>query len=243
MSELNLHPELNPATRFIAFDDRRELEARLCQRIVERLAQGIAEKGAAALVVSGGRTPGALFQALSEQPLEWSKVAVTLADERWVDGQHDDSNERSVRTHLLKNRAADARFLPLFNGADSPEAGQASVEEQLSALPEKIDVVILGMGEDGHTASFFPAAAELDHALNPEPYAACAAINPPVAPFPRMTLTLPRLLASAEIYVHLCGDYKLPVLQNALSEGDVKAMPIRSVLRQGDTPVSVYWAP
>lgn len=243
MNEVNLHSELNPRVALESYESREALEVVLCQRIVERLSHGIAVNGKAVLVVSGGRTPAALFQRLSEQVIDWSKVTVTLADERWVDNQHDDSNERSVRMHLLQNEAAAARFLPLYNGAETPFAGQAQLETELAALPEKIDAVILGMGEDGHTASFFPDAAELGQALDPQPSHACAAVTPPVAPWPRMTLTLPRLLASAAIYVHLCGESKLPVLQQALEAGVVEAMPIRSVLRQSQTPVSVLWAP
>ncbi|WP_432698130.1 6-phosphogluconolactonase [Marinobacterium sp. YM272] len=243
MNELNLHSELNPLVALESYDSREALEQFLCERIVERLSEGLEARGEAVLVVSGGRTPAALFQRLSQQPLDWSKVIVTLADERWVDNQHDDSNERSVRTHLLQNQAAAARFLPLYNGAETPVAGQAELERELAVLPEKIDAVILGMGEDGHTASFFPDAEELGRALEPLPAVACAAVTPPVAPWPRMTLTLPRLLASHAIYVHLCGESKLPVLQQALEQGAVEAMPIRSVLRQSQTPVAICWAP
>ncbi len=242
-NDLNLHPTLNPCVSLEAFADRSALEQSLCERITAQLSSAIAEKGAAALVVSGGRTPAPLFQRLSQQSLDWSKVTVTLADERWVDNLHQDSNERSVRENLLQNRAEAARFLPLYNGEATPVAGQEKLESTLAALPERIDAVILGMGEDGHTASFFPGAEELDQALAPNPYAACAAVTPPAAPWPRITLTLPRLLASAQIYVHLCGEPKLPVLQEALEEGDIEAMPIRSVLRQSATPVAVYWAP
>jgi len=243
MSELNLHPELNQALELKRFEDRERLERDLCERICNRLRASIESRGEAALVVSGGRTPAGLFRRLSEQPLEWSKVLVTLADERWVDNQHDDSNERSVRTHLLQNLAAEARFLPLVNSEATPHEGQAETELLLDLLPETVDVVILGMGEDGHTASFFPDAPELAQALDPQPACDCAAVTPPVAPWKRITLTLPRLLAAHQIIVHLCGDAKLPVLQQALAEGAVEAMPIRSVLRQKATPVTIYWAP
>lgn len=243
MSELNLHPELNQALDLQCFDNRSSLEQDLCERICKRLQSGIDTRGEAVLVVSGGRTPAALFQKLSEQPLDWSRVLVTLADERWVDNQHDDSNERSVRTHLLQNHAAQAKFLPLVNAAATPHEGQPETELLLSVLPETLDVVLLGMGEDGHTASFFPNAPELAQALDPQPRTDCAAVTPPVAPWKRMTLTLPRLLACHEIIVHLCGDSKLPVLQQALAEGAIEEMPIRSVLRQKGTTVAIYWAP
>ncbi|MBV1787693.1 6-phosphogluconolactonase [Marinobacterium sp. D7] len=243
MNELELYPGLNQALELKQFAAREQLEQDLCARICNLLQAGIESRGEAALVVSGGRTPAGLFQRLSEQPLEWSKVLVTLADERWVDNQHEDSNERSVRTHLLQNHAVAARFLPLVNAEATPHEGRSEAELLLSMLPERVDVVILGMGEDGHTASFFPDAPELAQALDPQPACDCAAVTPPVAPWKRITLTLPRLLASHQIIVHLCGQSKLPVLQQALAEGAVELMPIRSVLRQKGTPVAIYWAP
>ena len=240
---LALHRELNPGLQFKSFEHRQQLEAALCGHICERLQQGIEQRGQALLVVSGGRTPAALFQRLSEQPLEWNRVLITLADERWVPPEHPDANERTVREHLLQKRAADARFVSLLSPAVTPEEGQAEIEQRLRQLPELIDLAILGMGEDGHTASFFPQAPELSQALTPEPPASCAAVTPPVAPWSRLTLTLPRLLASRELVVHLCGEAKLPVLQAALDEGEVEAMPIRTLLRQAQTPVNIYWAP
>ncbi|KEA62647.1 6-phosphogluconolactonase, eukaryotic type [Marinobacterium lacunae] len=243
MNKLELHTELNQAIELKQFDQREALEAALCTRIGERLAESLERRGEAALVVSGGRTPAALFERLSRLPLAWSNVTVTLADERWVDEQHQDSNARTVRTHLLQNHAAQARFLPLVNEADTPHEGQAITEHALTQLPRVIDVVVLGMGEDGHTASFFPHAPELAQALDPKPASDCVAVTPPAAPWHRITLTLPRLLASREIIVHLCGESKLPVLQQALAVGPIAQMPIRAVLRQKKTPVAIYWAP
>jgi len=240
---LDLSPELNPALKFRSFDHRQSLESGLCTHICDRLRRGIEQRGEAVLVVSGGRTPVALFQSLSQQPLDWSRVQITLADERWVPADHADANERMVRQHLLQNRAAAARFVSLLNSAVTPHEGQVDVEQRLQVLPELIDLGILGMGEDGHTASFFPHAEELAQALAPEPPAWCAAVTPPQAPWPRMTLTLPRLLASRELVLHLYGEFKLPVLQAALSEGTLEAMPVRALLRQSKTPVSIWWAP
>lgn len=230
-------------TEIHKFASREALEQALAARIVALLRQGIAARGQGALVVSGGRTPAGLFQRLANADLDWSRVLITLADERWVPADHVDSNARSVRSHLLQNRAAAARFIPHFNGATTPAAGAAALQSELQALPEQVDAVILGMGEDGHTASFFPNAAELAAAIDPETLVSCMAVTPPAAPHLRMTLTLPRLLASQQIFLHLCGDSKLPVLEQALAEGPVTEMPVRSVLHQQRTPVDIYWAP
>lgn len=225
------------------FETRDLLEAALTDRIVELLNSGIAARGKGALVVSGGRTPAGLFQRLSRRDLDWSKVVVTLADERWVSADHADSNARSVETHLLQNKAAAARFIPHVTTAATPHEGQAELEQTLAVLPDEIDAVILGMGEDGHTASFFPNAPELSAAIDPLGSQACMGVTPPVAPHLRMTLTLPRLLASRQIFLHLCGEGKTPVLNEALGEGATEDMPVRSVLRQDKTPVDIYWAP
>ena len=225
------------------FETRSELESALTDRIVALLDAGIKERGVGCLVVSGGRTPAGLFQRLSHQDLDWSKVIVTLADERWVPADHDDSNARSVETHLLQYNAVKAKFIPHVTAAATPQEGQAELEETLKQLPEHIDAVILGMGEDGHTASFFPNAPELAAAIDPNQSQACLAVTPPVAPHPRMTLTLPRLLASKQIFLHLCGEGKTPVLEEAMGEGAAEDMPVRTVLRQEQTPVDIFWAP
>lgn len=226
------------------FETRDLLEAALTDSIAALLRAGIVERGTAALVVSGGRTPAGLFQRLSHQDLDWSKVVVTLADERWVPADHADSNARSVETHLLQYNAKRAQFIPQVNAAATPFEGQAELETLLQQrLPAQIDAVILGMGEDGHTASFFPNAPELSAAIDPQTTQACLAVTPPVAPHLRMTLTLPRLLASKQIFLHLCGEGKTPVLDAAMGEGPAEEMPVRTILRQADTPVDIYWAP
>lgn len=226
-----------------SFETRSELESALTDRIVALLEAGIKERGLGCLVVSGGRTPAGLFQRLSHQSLDWSKVIVTLADERWVPADHNDSNARSVETHLLQYNAAKAKFIPHVTAAATPQEGQTELEETLKQLPVHIDAVILGMGEDGHTASFFPNAPELAAAIDPKGSAACMAVTPPVAPHPRMTLTLPRLLASKQIFLHLCGEGKTQVLEAAMGEGAAEEMPVRTVLRQEQTPVDIFWAP
>lgn len=225
------------------FETRDLLEAALTDKLVELLRSGIAARGKGALVVSGGRTPAGLFQRLSRQDLDWSKVVITLADERWVPADHADSNAGSVATHLLQNKAAAATFIPHVTAAATPHQGQPELEQQLGELPDEIDAVILGMGEDGHTASFFPNAPELSAAIDPNAQQACMGVTPPIAPHLRMTLTLPRLLASRQIFLHLCGEGKTPVLNEALGEGATEDMPVRSVLRQDKTPVDIYWAP
>lgn len=226
----------------VEFDSRDDLTRKLAEQVTLRLGRAIADSGEAGLAVSGGRTPVDLFKALSNADIDWSKVTITLVDERWVSPDNDDSNEKLVRTHLLQNKAAQARFIPHKTDDESPFEAEAKLNKALASLPEALTVTLLGMGEDGHTASFFPGAETLNKALDTHHHLDCCAVVPKTGPHPRMTLTLRRLLRSEWIVLHLTGDGKKPVLTQALADGPVTELPVRSVLKQTLTPVSVYWA-
>lgn len=211
------------------------------EQIAALLRDGIAARGKASLIVSGGRTPQGMFAQLSEQTLDWSKVVISLADERWVDATDDASNEKMVREHLLKNKAAEARFVGLKNAAADALQGVAGCVSEFKQIPAPFDVVILGMGEDGHTASLFPCSAQIKQGLDlnyPEPY---LAVQPTTAPHWRMSLSLAALLDSRKLFLHLTGEGKKAVLNQALSGTDEFEMPIRAVLQRAD--VELVWAP
>jgi len=223
--------------------DKEALAIELAGHIALLLESGLLRKGAASLVVSGGSTPVPLFDALAGKDLSWEKVLVTVADERWVAVTTKDSNEFLVRRHLLRDRAADAGFIGLKTEAPTAGEGETACAERLGRVPTPFDVVVLGMGKDGHTASLFPGALRLSQALDKACDRRCMAISPPGAPFERMTLTVPVLLNSRQIIVHITGAEKRRVLEEALGEGPVQEMPIRAILRQSAVPVSVWWAP
>ncbi|MBY5991670.1 6-phosphogluconolactonase [Ferrimonas balearica] len=225
---------------FKSFERSDALVDALATRIANALQEAVDTRGQASLVVSGGSTPVPLFHRLRTLPIDWQEVYITLADERWLPADHADSNERLVREHLLVDNAAKAKFRGLHNIHGTPEAGAAMTADTLSNLPRPFDVVILGMGNDGHTASLFPCAKELDEGLTTE--AVCLAVHPTQAPHPRISLSLASLLNARQIYLHLSGDSKRTVLEEALSSRDVKAMPIRAVLDQQRVPVDVYWS-
>ncbi len=220
------------------FDDRAELAKSLARKVASLLQEAIDTRGKASLVVSGGRTPLAFFQALSRQPISWSKVLVTLADERWVDADDPASNEALVRQNLMQGWAASARFVGLKTPHATVEAGLELATDWLGALPTPLDVVILGMGNDGHTASLFPDCPNLKQGL--ETGDVLIAAHPASQPLPRISMSLSTLLNSRQIYLHLEGKDKADTLAKALAGNDVTAMPIRAVLGQKQTPVDVY---
>ena len=218
------------------------LDVALVADVVAALGADIERQGSAILVVSGGRTPVGFMQRLSRQSLAWQQVTVTLADERWVGADDADSNEKLVRDHLLVNAASVAGFVGLKNAAATAAEGEVVANDSLGKLG-KFSVVILGMGEDGHTASLFPGAANLARGLDMTSGRACVAMTPLHAPRERMSLTLPRLLASSKIFLHLCGEGKRQVMVEALAGDDVLALPVRAMLMQQQTPVTVYISP
>ena len=224
------------------FPDRQELVQQLAKRIGTALEKAITSCGQASLAVSGGSTPCQLFEQLSCVDIPWQKVIITLVDERWVEPSSPDSNELLVRQHFMQHRAAVATFIGLKNGAITAGQGEAECEQQLQKIPRPFTVLILGMGNDGHTASLFPEAEQLALATDMNSGKTCLAISPPDAAHERMSLTLPAILAAEELILHITGQEKKDVLEKAENPGPSEAMPIRFILRQQSTPVTVFWA-
>ena len=225
------------------YADPESLARALAERVEATLREGVSTRGQAVLAVSGGSTPVRFFEELSHAALDWARVTVTLVDERWVDEASERSNARLVKRHLLKGPAAAATFVPLYTGAETPEAGCAEARRRIAALPRPFDAVVLGMGEDGHTASFFPGGDRLAEALDPDNPALVVPMRAQGAGEPRITLTLPLLLDTRLLVLHIEGETKHAVLEAALAEPDPSHRPVSAVLQQPRTPVEIYWAP
>jgi 6-phosphogluconolactonase len=225
------------------YPDAAALADRLAGDIAASLSQAITQRGLASLVVSGGNSPKQLFQVLSKRPLDWSRVCVALADERWVAPTDAGSNEKLVRDNLLRDSAAAARFAGLKNAAPSPDLGAVSAWETFARVPRPFDVMVLGMGDDGHTASLFPRSPNLPDALDPSAAAGCIGMWAPTEPHARLSLNLSALLDSRLVYILILGEAKLKTFTAASGQGAVEDMPVRAVLRQDRTPVEVVWAP
>lgn len=226
-----------------AFANGADLAGKLADKVAETLSAGIAARRSASIAVSGGSTPKAFFQALSSRSIDWSKVTITLVDERFVPADNPRSNHLLVQENLLKDKAAAARFLPLYQAAASVEEAAAIATEKTKAVGHPFDVAILGMGNDGHTASFFPGGSNLQTALDPNTPRGIITMEAEGAGEPRLTFTFSSLQDARLLVLHIEGEGKKDVLARAEAAGEETEMPIRAVLRRAASPVEIYWAP
>jgi 6-phosphogluconolactonase len=197
------------------------------------LADALRTHGRAGLVATGGRSPGPVYDRLREAPgIDWSRVVVTLSDERCVAPEDPASNQRLVRERLLAGAAAKAHLLPLWPQPD--EAALAAL------LP--FDAVLLGMGEDGHVASLIPGDPGLAAAMDPASDRLTVSVpeglgKPPVA---RISLTLKALLSARAIFLLIAGEAKREVVAKAEAGAD---FPVRALIAQTRVPVRILWSP
>lgn len=225
--------------KFHEFEKTQDLDIALSDTIAQQLQDAINRKGFASLIVSGGRTPLSLFECLSLKDIEWDKVWVSLADERWVEPSHSDSNSTLVLQHLRQNKAKGLQFFEFYQKGEQQEV-LANLEQRIPQKKIPFDAVILGMGLDGHTASWFPCSDDLENVLSSSN---CLEwVQPKSAPHLRMTFTPKALLNSKQIYLHLVGDKKREVYECALKSDRNMEMPIRVALHQNVVPVDVYWS-
>ncbi len=223
------------------FDNPELLAHALADHVAERLTAAIASNahGAATLVVSGGKSPVAFFQALAQKPIQWSKVCISLADERWVPTEHADSNAGLLKRYLLQGPAAEADFFSLYRPTTTLDEAAAATDEALKGLP-KIDVLVLGMGDDGHTASLFPNSPNLAQALDLNSDRRCLPMTAPSAPHERLTMTRPLLASATTPILSISGQAKLETLRTALAGDDLAEMPVRAFLNPS---LEIYWCP
>jgi 6-phosphogluconolactonase len=211
----------------------------LALNVAKQLSHAIDARGTATLVVSGGRSPVAFFQNLAKQKLDWSKVVVTLADERWVPVEHVDSNAGLLKRYLLQGPAAKAQFLSLYSASANLEQAAEQADRLLAELPA-IDVLVLGMGDDGHTASLFPNSPNLSDALKVDGTRRCYPMLAPTVPHQRLTMSRALLASAKTTVLSISGQSKLTTLSAALAGDDVAAMPIRAFLQP---TLEIYWCP
>lgn len=229
------------------FDDAEQLASALARQVAADLRAALARHGEASIALSGGNTPKRFFQLLSQQTLDWARVTVLPIDERWVPAEHPRSNERLLREHLFQNNAAAARFLPLYRPVDTPEMALMPVLTKIANEGLPLDVAVLGMGEDGHTASLFPDLGHDNPALReiglqPRDRAPVMSVRTAAMPEPRMTLTLSAIFTAPALYLHIEGENKRAVL-DAAQRDPRSTLPIRAALAGAPSPPTLYWSP
>lgn len=246
------------------YPSRSALAVKLADDILAQINSAIARRGRAVMAVSGGSTPLALFAELANRGVDWSKVVITLVDERCVSETHELSNAAFLKTHLLNKLAIQPTFVPLYVDLDvlnSPDYDAVTVAAAKAiilsnframtgtdddALPG-FDVVVLGMGGDGHTASFFPDADNIAELVDAESTQVLLDCNSPSTQVQRITWSLPVLLNTHCLALHFTGADKKMVFERAVECHDGSAallseLPIRAVIFQQATPLSVYYA-
>ena len=216
------------------FTQREILDSALSDKVANILIEAINLNGKASIAVSGGSTPKGFFKALSQKDLPWEKVTITLADERWVDIDSDDSNTRLVHENLLQNNAKTAKFFHLKQGEalSTDTLADLNLAAKTSLLP--LDVLILGMGGDGHTASLFPCSDEISEALSIDNNNVLMKVVPKTAPHQRITFSFASLITSKNTFLHISSMAKKEVLEKALSDDDKFVMPIRAFLNHDE---------
>lgn len=217
----------------------------LASKIITALDAAIYNRGQAFMAVSGGSTPGPVHQAISQAQIDWSKVVITLVDDRWVNPGEAGSNETFVQDTLLQNNAEAARFVGLKSSGDHPLEGLAASEARLADLPWPLDVMLLGMGPDGHTASWFPHADGLEAALASDgpKLAAVTARKSEVTGdlVDRITLTRSAMNPDALNLLFMKGQGKKDAFLAAADQGAVEDMPVRALLHDEAFQLESHW--
>lgn len=234
-------------SRLIVLDDREAASALAAELASLHLSRAITKDGHASLMVSGGSTPARMFSLLSQDQLDWPRVTVGLVDERWVSPDNPGSNEKSVRDKLLKGPAAAAQFIPMNTDAAGPASAVAERAAAYAPHTSPISCLLLGIGPDAHTASWYPGSIGIDQAMYPEDGAILAAIdasNTPVSGdfHQRMTLTAGPVCNAASAILLMFGEDKRSALEQSL-KGDEKLFPVRRAIEGLGNRLSIIWAP
>ena len=223
------------------FETREEASHAAADRIASALGRRLDLQKAASLVVSGGSSPVQCFNSLAHKDLDWGRVGVLPSDDRWVPSDHDDSNEKLVRSNLLVNGARNADLLPFYAEGATAEERAAALDSEIRFVPFPFACSLLGMGTDGHFASLFPDAENLEEGLDLESAILCLPVETDASPHERISLTLAALSRSDEIVLLIFGDEKRKIYEKAKAGNG--RYPVTRLLRQKRAPVHVFWAP
>lgn len=228
---------------FQIHSDAASWSAAVADRLVEALDAAIAARRKAVFAGSGGSTPAPIYRRLAQADLDWSRMIVTLVDERFVDEDSPDSNARLLRETLLVGPAAAASLIGLRGSAGTPEAAAEAASRALAGAGARIDAALLGMGADGHILSMFPGNPALPDLLDPAAVPACLAVpagaNGAPPPQPRLSLNLAWLKTAGAVVLALAGEEKRRVFETEW-RGDPQTSPV-AALRAAGIPLEVFW--
>lgn len=204
----------------------------------------VGSRGVAVLALAGGSTPWPAYERLAKRDLAWDRVILIPSDDRLV-GFADPLSNVAAMTRIFAPRGARIESLVPAEPTDHIAAGH-DADSRLRELPWPLDLVLLGIGRDGHTASIFPGP---DYAAAAEPHGAARALGvmpdplPPEAPVARVSLSLSAIAAARRVAIVATGSAKRAVLDQAIADGRDSPLPIGRVLAAIETPVQIYWAP
>ena len=199
------------------------------------LHKALTQNQKVSLVVPGGNTPRYYLPALGRQHLRWQNVTVTLSDERWVDTEAAASNEHLVTKHFLSQMPQAACFVGLKTHHSNPSKAIGTVHKRLANLPLPFSLTVLGLGEDGHIASLFPG-------MNPdkENNRLCCAVEPPIAPSPRISLTLKALSKSRNIAIVVTGKAKRHLIDKLTYGLPDQQIPFVWLMQHTSSPIIIF---
>ena len=202
-----------------SFGSKADLQSAAADWIVDALRDSIARRGNAIFMGSGGNTPGPVYETLSQSELDWSRVHIGLCDERWVDTDHPASNGAMMQRTLLRNKAAAATYVPMKVKGSDPFAAIETVNDAYMDA-SLTDVMLLGMGSDAHTLSWFEGAKGYEAAVNPDTVSVVTAIEAIESDVTgpnllRMTLTQPCVAYARNVLLLITGQDKRNVFETA----------------------------
>jgi 6-phosphogluconolactonase len=232
-----------PEPNLIRFASRAEMAERVADLVELAILSAPFNDVESELALSGGATPMAMYEALAAKKLNWRRHRITLVDERWAPFDHPRSNEAAIRRAF--SAAEGVRIDGLYNGAATPTAGLARAEERVGAHQKRFDAVVLGMGDDGHTASWFPHAEGLEGALSGDNWVAAIKAKKSAVTgeeIDRLTLTMRAIIDARLIILMLAGEDKRATYERVLQPGPVEDMPVRAILR-ARADLWACWAP
>jgi len=225
------------------FDDTEVMAQRVASYVESLVRSAIAARGSATLALAGGKTPVPAFRELAEARLDWSDVTLLPTDDRLVPMDDDRSNVRAIAKAFLPTGA---RVIPIATEIPDYRLAGNSADARLQDLPWPLDLVWLGMGKDGHTASIF-AGPDLQDALDaPRARRAIGVMPEPLpaeAPVARVTLTRAAILSARTLMITITGDEKRALLEQAITDGQSSKLPIGRVLAEAEQPIDIHWAP